>query len=105
MEGETVVDCTCVPSISFNQVGETIVGNLEKYGWVVMRGLTIDPSTATKINTMVTKGSGKEGVWKSIETLEKNHKMKYDHNSRIPQNRDTRNLCKLLSYIKDKYLI
>ena len=36
MEGETVINCTCVPSTSFNQVGETIVGDLKKCGWVVM---------------------------------------------------------------------
>ena len=60
MEGETVIECTCVPITSFNQVGETIVDNLEKYGWVVMRRLTIDPSTATDINTMAIKCYGKE---------------------------------------------
>ena len=62
MEGETVIDCTCVPSTSFNQVGETIVGNLKKYGWVVMRGLTIDPGTVIEINNMAMKGAGKEGA-------------------------------------------
>ena len=36
-----------------------------------MRGLTIDPSTATEINNIAIKGAGKEGAWKSIETLEK----------------------------------
>ena len=62
MEGETVIDCKCVPITSFIQVGEIIVGNLEKYGWIVMRGLTIDPSTATEINNMVMKGAGNEGA-------------------------------------------
>ena len=28
MEGDTITDCTCIPKSSFNQVGETIVGNL-----------------------------------------------------------------------------
>ena len=100
MEGETVIDCTCVPSTSFNQVGEPIVGNLEKYGWVVMRGLTIDPDTATEINNMAMKGAEKEGAWKSIETSEKNHKMKYDINIRIPKNWAGGNLGKFLSDIK-----
>ena len=71
MEGETVIDCTCVPNTSCNQIGETIVGNLEKCRWVFMRGLTIDPDTATKSNNMAMKGTGKEGAWKSIETSEK----------------------------------
>ena len=71
MKGETVIDCTCVPSTSFNQVRETIFGDLKKYGWVVMRSLIINPSTATEINNMAMKGAGKEGAWKSIETLEK----------------------------------
>ena len=29
MEGDTVIDCTCVPSTSFNQVGENIFGDLK----------------------------------------------------------------------------
>ena len=29
MKGETVIDCTCVPSTLFNQVGETVVGDLK----------------------------------------------------------------------------
>ena len=49
-----------------------------------MRGLTIDSGTATSINNMALKGNGKEGAWKSIETSENIHKMKYDINSRIP---------------------
>ena len=52
MKGENVINFTCVPITSFNQVGETIVGELKKYGWVVMRCLTIDPSTTTEINNM-----------------------------------------------------
>ena len=70
MEGETVVDCTCVSSTSFNKVGEAIVDDLKKYGWVVMHDLTIDSSTAIEINKMAIKGTGKEGAWKSIETSE-----------------------------------
>ena len=101
MEGETVINCTYVPKILFNQAGEPIVGDL-KNGWVVIRGLTIDPDTATEINNMAIKGAGKEGVWKSIETLEKNHKMKYDINSRIPKNWVDGNLAKLLSNIKEQ---
>ena len=85
MEGETVIDCTCVPSTSFNQVGDTIVGNLQKFGWVVFRGLTLDPDTATDINKMATKGSGKFGRWECIESSQKNHKMKYAINSHIPK--------------------
>ena len=30
MEGETEINCTCVPDTSFNQVGEPIVGDLKK---------------------------------------------------------------------------
>ena len=29
MEGEIVINCTCVPSTSFNHVGGTIVGDLK----------------------------------------------------------------------------
>ena len=39
MEGDTEIDCTCVPDTLFNQFGETIVGDLKEFGWVVMRDL------------------------------------------------------------------
>ena len=71
MEEQTVIDCTCVTGTSFNQIGGTIVGDLKKYRWVVMRCLTIDPSTATEVNNMAMKSTGIEGTWKSIETSEK----------------------------------
>ena len=71
MERETLIDCICVPSTSFNQVLEPSVGNLKKYGWVVMRGLIINPGTATGINNMSMKHAGIKGAWKSIETSEK----------------------------------
>ena len=67
-----------------------------------MRGLTIDPDTATAINKMATKGAGVKGAWKSIESSEKSHKMKYDINSRIPNDWYTDHLAKFLSGIKDK---
>ena len=81
MEGETVIECLCVPRTSFNQVGGTIIGDLKKYGRVVMRDLIIDHSTATDINNMVMKDAGKEGAWTSIEISDKHHKMKYDISS------------------------
>ena len=63
IEGETEIDCTCVPDTSFNLVGEPIVGDLKTFGWVVMRGLTIDPDTAIAINKMATKDAGVKGAW------------------------------------------
>ena len=102
MEGENVINCTCVPSTLFNQVGGDIVGDLKKYVWVIMRGLIIYPSTAIEINTMAIKGAGKEGAWKSIETSEKHQKIKYDVNSRIPKDWDVEHLGKLLSNIKQQ---
>ena len=71
MERETIINYTCLPSTSFNQIWGIIVGDLKKYEWVVMRVLTIDSSTGTKINNMAIKGAGKEGAWKSTETSEK----------------------------------
>ena len=65
-----------------------------------MRGLKIDPSTATEINNMAMKGVGKEGACKSVETSEKSHKMKYEINSRFPKDWDVGHLGKLLSNIK-----
>ena len=67
-----------------------------------MRGVTIDPDTATEINTMAIKGAGKEGAWKLIETSEKNHNMKYDINSRIPKDWADGKLGKLLSNVEEE---
>ena len=50
MESETVVNCRDLPTTSDNKVGEAIVGDLKKYGWVVMRGLTIDLPITAGIN-------------------------------------------------------
>ena len=61
MEDEIFINCACVPSTSFNQVGETIVGDLKKNGGVVMHDLTIDPNTSTEINKMVMNDARKEG--------------------------------------------
>ena len=74
MVGKTVIDYTCVPDTSFNLVRDPIVGDLKKYGWVVMCGLTIDSDTATEINNMPMKGAGVKGAWKSIEISEQNIK-------------------------------
>ena len=65
------MDCTSVSDTSFNQVGEPIAGDLFFFGWVVMRGLTIDPDTVTSINKMATKGAGVKGARKCIESNKK----------------------------------
>ena len=75
MVGDTAIDCTCVPDTSFNQVGETIVVDLKIFGWVVMRGLTIDPDIAIATNKMATKGTGVKGALKCIESSQKDHKL------------------------------
>ena len=51
---------------------------------------------------MAVKGARKEGAWKSIETSEKKHKMKYDIHGRIPKDWDVGHLGKLLSNIKEQ---
>ena len=84
-EGETVIDCRIVPTSSYDQVVESIIGDLEKYGWVVMRGLIIDYSTETDIKNIDMKDPGTQGTWKSIRSSANNHKMKYNINSRIPK--------------------
>ena len=65
-----------------------------------MRGLKIDLPTTTGIDEMAMKGPGTQGTWKSIESLAKNHKMKYDINSRIPKDQNVGHLGYFLSNIK-----
>ena len=66
-EEETVIDCRVASTSSYNQAGETIIGDLSIYGWLVMRALTIDRCTETEINNISTKGPGTKGTWKLIE--------------------------------------
>ena len=48
--------------ITVNKVITILECIVSYYRWVVMRGLTIDPSTATEINIMDIKGARQEGA-------------------------------------------
>ena len=58
-------------------------------------------STDSENNNMAMKSPGTQGTWKSIESSENNHRMKYDTNSRIPKDWNDRYLEKLFKNIKE----
>ena len=67
-----------------------------------MRGLAIDPNTATEINTMTIKGAGKEGLGNQLKHQKINLKMKFDTNGRIPKDWADGNIGNVLSNIKEQ---
>ena len=69
-----------------------------------MRVLTIDICTVTEINNMAMKGPGTQGTWKLIESSLKNHKIKYDINSKIPKDWNSGHLGKLFTNMKERIL-
>ena len=75
-EKKIVIDLREVPDNSHN-TGEHICGDLDKIGWVVLRGLIMKQPTYDAINEVSKKGKGNDGIWYSIETSESHRKMKY----------------------------
>ena len=65
-------------------VGERIIGCLEEYGWVVIRGIRIEETTYQAINKIVDSGYNGRGTnkpyWTSIEERNNKRVMKYKHN-------------------------
>ena len=60
-----------------SSIGEYICGDLDKLGWVVLRGLSMRQETYDAINQVSNKGKGNNVTWTSIETAEYNRKMIY----------------------------
>ena len=54
-EGATVL---CLTTISGYQAGETILGDLKKRGWVVLRGINVNEEVNFRLRRLLTKGSG-----------------------------------------------
>ena len=70
-----------------------------------MRGLIVCLCTGTNIKNMDMKGPGTQGTWKPTESSAKNHQMKYNINSGIPNAWNDGHLGKLFKNIKRVYLI
>ena len=78
-----VIDLTNLPETSYKP-GEAILGQLDDYGWVVVRGLRVTPEVNEAIKTV---GKSKASQWHSIEGGANNRKMRYDHSQRVIRDR------------------
>ena len=66
------------------QAGERIVGDLKKLGWIVVRGVRMNPQQRTGIRDIANMGNKRTGgTWHCIENEHKNYKKKYNHNSTL----------------------
>ena len=94
-EGAVILDLT---EITGYQTGETIIGNLESCGWVVMRGVEVTDVINNKMRSIATKGK-----WNSIST-EKNRQMKYNSNSATPRSWNDVDLVQFRCDVENKLL-
>ena len=75
---EFVLDLSTVTDDQYRS-GEIIAGDLDMYGWVVVRGAIIDNDTKQEINAIAERGE-----WHCIESGQSKRKMKYNINSKPP---------------------
>ena len=85
-------------NITGYQTGETIIGKLTLYGWVVLLGVEFSDEVNMKIRAIANKGK-----WSSIST-EKNRQMKYNSNSTTPRTWNDIELIQLQTGIHKKML-
>ena len=80
------------------QSGETVIINLKKLGWVVLRGVEVSDQVQNTI-----EGSNNTGKCKTI-AAEGNRKTKYDINSPIPKVWNDISLVTFKTYITKKLI-
>ena len=76
---ERVIDLRNVPETIYKP-GEQILGMLNDYGWVVVRGLRVTPEVSEAIKTVA---ESRASAWHSIEGGGNKRKMRYNHSQRI----------------------
>ena len=74
-----VIDLTGIPETSY-QPGEAILGILNDYGWVVVRGIRVTTEVNDAINNVA---NAQSTPWHSIEGRGGGRKMRYDHSQHI----------------------
>ena len=94
-DGATVIDSTSVTGYA---VGDKILGDLETYGWVVLRGANVTEIINEKMTSISTKGK-----WKSIST-EVHCFMKYNFQSKLPATWSDAELVRFWSPIESHVL-
>ena len=99
---ESVIDLRDIPPGSYNP-GDYIIGDLEEYGWKVVRGVRMSNEQYKVINRISTFGkqgrTTKNPMWHSIEERSNNRVMKYNHLSR-PHD-EWRNNPQTLSFLNE----
>ena len=99
---EEVIDLREIPPSSYSN-GERIVGCLETYGWVVVRGVRVKQETYDAIDFISQLGAKgrrtKKGTWTSIEDRGNNRKMKYHYTSNPRADWEADELCG--NFLKD----
>ena len=103
-----ILDLSGVSSNSYNP-GDRIIGCLEEYGWVVIRGIRVKDDTYKSIDTIANSGfNGRvnnKPYWTSIEERNNKRVMKYKHNSTPHVNWEKNVHCsKFLGEIKTNLL-
>ena len=83
---KTVIDLTIIKPVQYKHPGHVILRDLEKCGFVVCRGVLINSKGQDKIDILVRKGENSllHIIWLGIEIVERQHKMKYEYNSKVP---------------------
>ena len=76
-KGELFIDLTEVPEQSYI-TGDLIVGDIDLYGWVVLRGVKLNNATKQAFERVSTEGRGQNGTWHPVER-QANRQMKYTH--------------------------
>ena len=59
-------------------IGEVILGDIDLYGWVVIRGIKLKDSTREALEHVSREGRGINGKWHPVER-QANRQMKYTH--------------------------
>ena len=79
---ENFIDLRGINNQSYTP-GETIIGDLETLGWVVVRGARIDTPNNEVITEISKKSHSFYGSWHSIIANSSNYRMKYNHTSTV----------------------
>ena len=76
-KGELFIDLREVLEQSYT-IGEVILGDIDLYGWVVIRGIKLKESTREAFERVSREGRGINGKWHPVER-QANRQMKYTH--------------------------
>ena len=70
INSEYEIDLSPIPNSSYKP-GDWIIGNLDDYGWVVVRTKRVTGELTLAINNVCNSGRGEGGLWNALDTNEK----------------------------------